>query len=637
MKTRRCASRLRAIALTGLATMLVGAGLALPSQPASAADPGVEPPSVLLTLGPGGSASVNKVVHTAPVPPTPDVVLLADTTGSMGSALDNVHANVPAIVDTVTGAQSNARFAVAEYKDFGDPFAFRVNQALTANETDIQQGVDAWLPATGGGDTPESWINALFEVATGAIAFRPGSTKIVAIFGDAPSHDPSGGHTLAAAIQALTTAGIRVVAINVPGSGGGLNANNQATQVTAATGGVFRDGVEPGQVAQAILAGIQAIKVTVAPTVLACDTPLSLAFNPTSVEVESGDDAHFTETVAVAGNAAAGTYHCAVDFKVDGASSGFIQQLTVVVAGLSVNDVTVPEAGGPATFSVTLSAPSPSPVTVQFATANGTATAPADYTTTSVPVTFLPGQTTRQAAVPIVNDAVDEPNETFTVKLSAPVGAALIDPNGVGTIVDDDRDGVFSCQATVLRVAGLTAVRANPPNVPCVDDSATLAQVQLSAGLVTVRATALHGQTNQTPDTLTSSPPAAGDNATSTATVETTKITALGLVTIELGVISSSARATCVAGPGGLGPMFAGTSTIASLKINGATVPIGSAPVTIPLVVGTLSLNSTVTNGVSVVQRAVVLHTALVDVVIGEAKADVTGSSAHPNGTPCRA
>jgi streptogramin lyase len=217
-------------------------------------------------------------------------------------------------------------------------------------------------------------------------------------------------------------------------------------------------------------------------------------------------------------------------------------------------------------------------------------------------------------------------------------------PAGASPILSDirietaDRNGIFSCIATVLRIAGLTSTVANPPDVPCVDDTKTLAQVQLSAGVITVRLTALNAVTSQTPDNLNSLP-AAGDNSTATATVATTRITSgliIPLVTIELGVIASTASATCQVGPGGgLAPLFTGSSHIASLRINGVAITVGSAPLTIPLVIGSLQLNSTTTTGTSVTQRAVFLDTILTDVVIGEAKANVEAKPGNPGGTPC--
>ncbi|MBB4905982.1 choice-of-anchor P family protein [Actinophytocola algeriensis] len=213
-------------------------------------------------------------------------------------------------------------------------------------------------------------------------------------------------------------------------------------------------------------------------------------------------------------------------------------------------------------------------------------------------------------------------------------------PDGTSPVLSDvriqtaERSGVFSCQATALNLAGIVVARANPPDVPCVDDQEQVADVNLNAGILTVRANVLDATTDQTPDTLTGSPPTAGDKATATARVDSTKVTAT-LVTVEIGVISSTATAECVAGPGGLVPQFTGSSTIASLKINGVSVTVGSAPLTIPLLIGSLRLNSTTTTATSVTQQAVVLDTLLTDVVIGEAKANVEGKPATPGGNPC--
>lgn len=619
-----------------LSAAFMATGLTLSPGSAAVAD-GVTPPVVDLVLGPGGSATVDKTVQTSAVPPNPDLVFLADTTGSMGGAIGDVQSGVSAIMSAVSSAQPSSQFAAAEYRDVSvDPISFRVNQNLTGDQPAVQAGVNQWI-ASGGGDIPEDGLNALFQLATGAVTFRPNGTRIIAIFGDAVSKDPSNGHSLAQVIAALQAANIRVVAVNVGASG--LNQGGQIEAVTTATGGQFLDHVPPGEVAEAILAGIQAIKVTVTPHVVSCDPGLSLDFTPASRVVTSGSNATFAEGVHVAPNVAAGTYHCKVDFLVDGVSRGYIQTLNVVVPGLSIDDVVVDEAAGNAVFTVKLSVPAPHPVKVAFATANGSATAPADYTAANGTLTFDPGQTSKQVAVPIVNDGVDELDETFRVNLSSPVGAALTDPQGIGTIVDNDRNGKFSCTATALNLAGIKAARANPADVPCVDDSSTVAQLTLNSGLVKVNAGLLTAGTDLTPDNQQNQP-LAGDNAKASARIETTKIVVgalLPLVTIEVGVIKADAKVSCVNGPGGLVPSFSGSSSIASLKINGVPVTVGSAPLTIPLVVGELRLNATITTGTSVTQQALALDTLLTDVVLAEAKANFEGTPAHPAGNPCRA
>jgi hypothetical protein len=629
----------RRLALVVFAT---AAALVLPGTVAMAAPTGVDPSTVDVTLLPGQSTTITKNVTTSAVPSNPDLVFLADTTGSMGPAIENVKENASAVTSAVLGAQATAQFGVASYKDESDGAGlFQVNQDITANTTAVQAGINQWT-ASGGGDLPESAINGLFQVATGALTYRPNDTKIVAWFGDAPSHDPSNGHTLAQTIAALQAANIRVIAVNVgDGSAGrpGLDGDTQqATQIANATGGIFLNAADD-QVAQKILEGIQAIKSTVTPHVTACDPQLSVSNTPASVTVASGDTAAFTETVTAAGDAAPGDYHCTVDYLVDGVSSGFVENTTVHVRAFAVNDVTVNEGTGgpatPATFTVSLlGGPSATPVTVHYATANGTATTPADYTATSGDLTFAPGETTKPVTVPVVPDSVDELNETFTLNLSAPsTGVFIQDGQGVGTIIDDDRDGAFSCTATAADVIGVTAAVANPSDLPCADDSKTVASVSLNAGLINVSTGVLTAQSNVTPDDITL-PPAAGDRASSTARVDKTTISTLGLK-IQLGVIQSQASASCAAGPSGLAPAFAGASNVASLSINGLAVTVGSQPLTIPLVIGSLSLNKTVVSNGVVTQEAVALDTPLAHIVLAKSVADVHGTTVHPNGSPC--
>ncbi|MBI4740688.1 MAG: hypothetical protein HY777_03825, partial [Betaproteobacteria bacterium] len=90
---------------------------------------------------------------------------------------------------------------------------------------------------------------------------------------------------------------------------------------------------------------------------------------------------------------------------------------------LAVNDVTVHENAGVAVFTVTLSAASGQTVTVAYNTGDASAHQPGDYTTTGGTLTFAPGTTAQTVTVPITNDTVAEPTETFNVVLSTPANA----------------------------------------------------------------------------------------------------------------------------------------------------------------------------------------------------------------------
>ena len=105
---------------------------------------------------------------------------------------------------------------------------------------------------------------------------------------------------------------------------------------------------------------------------------------------------------------------------------------------ISINDVSVYENAGSATFTVSLSGASYQTVTVNYATNNGTATGNSDYAATSGTLTFAPGETTKTITVPIINDTNVEANETFNVNLTVPTNATITDAQGVGIILNDD-------------------------------------------------------------------------------------------------------------------------------------------------------------------------------------------------------
>lgn len=89
-----------------------------------------------------------------------------------------------------------------------------------------------------------------------------------------------------------------------------------------------------------------------------------------------------------------------------------------------------------AQFTVTLAAPSSKTVTVQYATVGGTATQGSDYVGASGTVTFQPGETSKTVTIVVLGDSLAENSETFTVVLSSPTNATLLDATGVGSIVN---------------------------------------------------------------------------------------------------------------------------------------------------------------------------------------------------------
>jgi hypothetical protein len=111
---------------------------------------------------------------------------------------------------------------------------------------------------------------------------------------------------------------------------------------------------------------------------------------------------------------------------------------------ISVNNAAIGEGGAGTTnmvFTVALSAPSAQNVTVNYASAAGTASPGTDFSGASGTLTYAPGETTKQVAVAVHGDIVDENNETLLLNLSGPTNALIADGQGLGTIIDDDCTG----------------------------------------------------------------------------------------------------------------------------------------------------------------------------------------------------
>ncbi len=107
---------------------------------------------------------------------------------------------------------------------------------------------------------------------------------------------------------------------------------------------------------------------------------------------------------------------------------------------LSVADVTASEGDGAITFTVVLNGAARRDVSVSYATAAGTASRYRDFTPVRGRLTIPAGSAAATIRVPIADDSLDEPTETFTLTLSAPRNAALGDgaASTTATIVDDD-------------------------------------------------------------------------------------------------------------------------------------------------------------------------------------------------------
>ncbi|MEV5854911.1 HYR domain-containing protein [Streptomyces anulatus] len=342
-------------------------------------EPWVTPATLEETLDPGGSTGVDKQVRTPAIPPRPDVVLLVDGTASMKTPIESVQQNLPKITGKILAEQSDSRFAVATFGDQeGDVDAgFKVLTELTDDLKKVEEGVGGLGIDLGGKSRgpSEDWINGLWQIADGAggkTVFRDGASPVVVLVSDASSHSPSNGHTIDDTIFALQDKGVRVIGVDVESTiGDGLNGNGdagnpnyvedppttpgQATRIIEATGGQLLESIDENQVADAIIDGFDNLPTSVGYRLDACDPHLTVALDPPTRQLTSGETAHFAETVDVSEDAPQGTtLTCTVQFllgtQVPGTDTigpaavpdqDFQQQISIAVNDIDVPVVTV--------------------------------------------------------------------------------------------------------------------------------------------------------------------------------------------------------------------------------------------------------------------------------------------------------
>ena len=127
---------------------------------------------------------------------------------------------------------------------------------------------------------------------------------------------------------------------------------------------------------------------------------------------------------------------------------------------------------------VTLSSASTGTITVTATTVSGSAVAGSDFTAKTQVLTFTPGTTTVNFTVSILPDSIAEPTETFTVVLSAPVGATIA--TGTGTVTVFDNDGAQMASAAPARSAPAVD---RPLSQAALDQAVAQAKSEWSAAL----------------------------------------------------------------------------------------------------------------------------------------------------------
>ncbi|HRN83005.1 DUF4347 domain-containing protein, partial [Nitrosomonas europaea] len=112
-----------------------------------------------------------------------------------------------------------------------------------------------------------------------------------------------------------------------------------------------------------------------------------------------------------------------------------------------------------AVFEVQLSRPSTDSITLSYTTADGSALAGQDYQAMAGTLTFLPGETLKTVAVPIIGDTVAEANEFFNLVFTPTAAIANGVEGAVGTavILDDDT----STSLPEISISGTSTIEGN--------------------------------------------------------------------------------------------------------------------------------------------------------------------------------
>ncbi len=134
---------------------------------------------------------------------------------------------------------------------------------------------------------------------------------------------------------------------------------------------------------------------------------------------------------------------------------------------VSIYDGTGAESSDELTMAVRLNYGSTKVVSVQFAVTGGTATSDVDYEATEGLVVFETGSTEAQVRIPLIDDDLQEGNETIEVTLLSPTNAQIGQAMATGTIVDDET--ALGVQVRAIAVSQSEAVFAVSLLAPVAD------------------------------------------------------------------------------------------------------------------------------------------------------------------------
>jgi hypothetical protein len=153
----------------------------------------------------------------AALPKNLDIMLVIDTTGSMGDEMDYLTIELRDIISAVheQHPQVHIRFGLTVYRDVGDIYVVKEFD-FTDSLNQIQQQLSKQY-AGGGGDYPEAMEQAMAKAVSAQ--WRQGNTaKMLFLIADAPPHDEN-LVTMMKPIQIARQQGIRIYSLAASGVG----------------------------------------------------------------------------------------------------------------------------------------------------------------------------------------------------------------------------------------------------------------------------------------------------------------------------------------------------------------------------------------------------------------------------------
>ncbi|RME47945.1 MAG: VWA domain-containing protein, partial [Caldilineae bacterium] len=196
---------------------------------------GVSPERIKVTAKAGNCHTESVTITTAAAAiPKLDIAILIDVTGSMDDIIREVTTNARQITTDLHAIAPDVQFALGTFSDYpqenlllslmggllgveefgsGEDYPWQLEQDFTKDGSKIKTALER-ITLRDGGDTPESYLRALYEAQF--ISWRPDARRLIILFGDSVPHDPDPGRD------------------NTPGSDDDLTLNRVVTQLRKA-------------------------------------------------------------------------------------------------------------------------------------------------------------------------------------------------------------------------------------------------------------------------------------------------------------------------------------------------------------------------------------------------------------------